>query len=112
MGFGHGESLVLSTYTFGVRLKHNLIDPRKRNWTPKQLVVTLLDTLNTLGAISFMIPLLRLYLRWELHNFLRMLSLGGNKVRNISFEEELVSIPKPISIVASINAHVIIPIFV
>ena len=55
-----------------------------------------MDTPNTLGAISFMIPHLRLYLRRELHNFFRMLSLGGNKVRNITFEEELILIRKPI----------------
>ena len=35
-----------------------------------------------------------------------------NKVRNITFEEELVSIPEPIPIVASDNAQVIIPIVV
>ena len=44
--------------------------------------------------------------------FLEDVLCWGNKVRNITFEEELVSIPKPILIIAFDYTHVIIPIVV
>ena len=83
-----GEALNTTTYILNrVPTKANTKAPYKL-WTGrkpslKNLVVTLLDTLNTLGAIIFMIPHLRLYLRWEPHNFLRMLSLGGIRLETL-----------------------------
>ena len=40
-----------------------------------------------------MIPLLSQFLKQEMQQFFRMLSWGRNKVRDIVFEEEWVSIP-------------------
>ena len=60
MRFGQDKIIVLSTYTFGdVRLKYDLKGPRKKNWTPKQSMVTLLDTLNTTWGYKFYDPTLK-----------------------------------------------------
>ena len=49
----------------------------KRNWTKEQLAATLLVMSNALWALSFIIPLLDHFLRWEMQDSLRMLSLEG-----------------------------------
>ena len=78
MSNGLERSLALSTYIFGVvQLKHALIGQMKRNWTKEQLFATLLVMPNALRALSFIIPLLNHFLRWEMQDSLRMLSLEG-----------------------------------
>ena len=63
---------------FGVvQLKHGLIGQMKRNWTKEQLASTLLVMPNALGALSFIIPLLDDFLRREMQDSLRILSLEG-----------------------------------
>ena len=47
----------------------------KKNWMKEQLATTLLVMSNALGALSFIIPLLDHFLRWEMQDSLRMLSL-------------------------------------
>ena len=72
------KSLALGTYMFRVvQVRHSLIDQMKRNWTKQQLVATLLVMLNALRALSFIIPLLYHFLRREMQDSLRMLSLEG-----------------------------------
>ena len=63
---------------FGVvQLRHSLIGQMKRNWTKEQLATTLLVMPNALEALSFIIPLLDHFLRREMQDSLRMLSLEG-----------------------------------
>ena len=63
---------------FGVvQLRHGLIGQMKRNWTKEQLAATLLVMPNALGALNFIIPLLYNFLRLEMQDSLRMLSLEG-----------------------------------
>ena len=76
MSCGLERSLALSTYMFGVvQLMHGLIGQMKRNWMKEQLAATLLVMPNALGALSFIIPLLDNFLRREMKDSLRMLSL-------------------------------------
>ena len=78
MSCGLERNLVLDTYIFGVvQLRHDLIGRMKRNWKKEQLVATLLVMPNALRALSFIIPLLDHFLRWEIQDSLRMLSLEG-----------------------------------
>ena len=49
----------------------------KRNWTKEQLASTLLVMPNALGALSFIIPLSDHFLRREMKDSLKMLSLEG-----------------------------------
>ena len=63
---------------FGVvQLRHGLMGQMKRNWTKEQLASTLLVMLNALGALSFIIPLSDHFLRREMKDSLKMLSLEG-----------------------------------
>ena len=55
-----------------------------------------------------MIPLLSQFLKREMQYFLRMLSLGRNKVRDIVFEEELVSIPTTTFSFDSVYASILV----
>jgi len=57
-------------------------------------------------------PTLKTIFEMRTTQFLEDVLCWGNKVRNITFEEELVSIPKPILIIAFDYTHVIIPIVV
>ena len=62
----------------------------KRNRTQELSVVTLLDILKDLGVTSFMIPLLRPFLRLEMPDSLRMLSLLGDKrLRTLSLKRNM-----------------------
>ena len=53
-----------------------------------QLAATLLVMSNVLEALRFIIPLLYQFLRQEMQDSLRMLSLGGRYIRSVVFEEE------------------------
>ncbi|RDX90800.1 hypothetical protein CR513_27307, partial [Mucuna pruriens] len=84
-----GEDLIVNSV---VQLKHDLIRRMKENWIQEQLSVILLAMLNTLGAISFMIPLQDPFLKWEMREFLRMLSLERKRtIGMFIFEEESVN---------------------
>ena len=62
----------------------------KRNWTQELSVVTLFDILKDLVVKSFMIPLLRPFLRREMPGSLRMLSLWGEKrLRTLSLKRKM-----------------------
>ena len=66
----------------------------KRNWTQELSIVTLLDILKDLGVTSFMIPLLRPFLRREMPRFFEDVEfVGGEKIKDFLFEEEHVEIP-------------------
>nr|KAJ0220159.1 hypothetical protein LSAT_V11C200069570 [Lactuca sativa] len=68
-----GKSLVKLIFVSGdVQLRQGLIGQMKRNWTPKPLAATSLAILNDPGDVEFG---------------------GRNKVRDIVFEEESISIP-------------------
>ena len=61
---------------FGVvQLRHDLIGQMKRNWMKEQLAANFLVMPNAHKALSFIIPLLDHFLRWEMQDSLRMLSL-------------------------------------
>src|SRR5436189_5083290 len=78
MNFGQAGNLLWVTFISGdVQLRLGLIGLTKRNWTPKQLAVTLLAIQNDLGAISSMIPHQDQFLKRDVLNFLKMLSLRG-----------------------------------
>ena len=71
---------------FGVvQLKHDLIGQMKRNWMKEQLVSTLLVMLRAPGALIFIIPLLDHFLRREMQDSLRMLSLEGKIMQGVLF---------------------------
>ena len=52
----------------------------KENWTQERLVATLLVMLNALGGISFTIPHLDPFLKREMQDSLRKLSLKGKEI--------------------------------
>jgi len=80
MNFELVKGQALNICTFGVvRLRHGLIGHMKESWTKKQLAVILLAMLNTLGAINFTIPPQDPFLRREMQDFLRKLSLGRKR---------------------------------
>ena len=57
MNYGLEKSPILSIYAFGVvQLRQGFIGQMKGNWTQEQQAAILLDTLNGLEGISFMIP--------------------------------------------------------
>src|SRR4051812_39278405 len=77
MNSGQAGNLLWVIFISGdVQLRLDLIGLTKRNWTPKQLAVTLLVIQNDLGAISSMIPHQDQFLKRDVLNSL-MLSLRG-----------------------------------
>ncbi|RDX67606.1 hypothetical protein CR513_53500, partial [Mucuna pruriens] len=86
-----GETLKTAVYILNkvpIKLKHDLIGCMKENWIQEQLVVILLAILNTLEAISFMIPLQDPFLKLEMREFEFE---KEENIRNIVFELESVN---------------------
>src|SRR3954469_19253853 len=78
MNFGQAGNLLWVIFISGdVQLRLDLIGLTKRNWTPKQLAVTLLVIRNDLGAISSMIPHQGQSSKRDVLNSLKMSSLRG-----------------------------------
>ena len=65
-----------------------------RNKTPKLLAAILLGILKGQRVTNFTIPQLSPSLRWEVLGFFEEVEFeGGNKVKDIVFEEEFISLP-------------------
>ncbi|RDX64209.1 hypothetical protein CR513_57264, partial [Mucuna pruriens] len=74
------------------KLKHSLISRMKENWIQELLDVTLLATLNALGAISFMIPLQDPFFETVNARILEEVEFEKEEnIRNVVFEEESVN---------------------
>ena len=72
-------------HVLGCPAQARLIGQMKRNWTKKQLAPTLLVMPNALRALTFIIPLLYHFLRWEMQDSFRMLSFKGKITYGVLF---------------------------
>ena len=71
-----------------VQLMHDHMSLKKENWTPKQLVVILLDIQKNLRVSSFTILALEVSLKLEMHISLRILNLMGEiKLETLTFKK-------------------------
>ena len=76
MSCGQERSLVLGIFASEVvQLRLGLTSLMKGNWAQELLAAILLGILRILEVSSFMIPIRNCFLRLEMPNFLRMLSL-------------------------------------
>ncbi|RDX74967.1 hypothetical protein CR513_45206, partial [Mucuna pruriens] len=79
-------------WTLKDMLKHGLISRMKENWIHELLAITLLAMLNTLSAISFMIPLQDPFLETGNARILEEVEFEKEEnIRNVVFEEESIN---------------------
>ena len=95
MNYGLIVHLVSSFFMFGVvQLRQDLISRMKINWTQELLVAILLGILKKQRISSFFDPLTKSFFEIGNARFLEdVVFEGEDKVRNVVFEEESISLP-------------------